>query len=155
MWIERRYDGIQPRGAPLGGAWALVAAGNFLGGFHWSPLNVISPNHARPCLRSISSSEQVLFLFIRTHSRNLSGQVLQCFPLQRIVVHIAMGPLPLPLAPRIVFKQSPYVPAPQVLPTQDEWESFHPELQRLYVRERRKLRYVMLYMERKYGFKAR
>ncbi|RVX68497.1 hypothetical protein B0A52_07921 [Exophiala mesophila] len=65
-----------------------------------------------------------------------------------------MAPTPLPLAPRIGIKEFPSIPAPQVLPTRDEWASFYPELERLYVRERRKLRYVMMYMERKHGFKA-
>lgn len=35
-----------------------------------------------------------------------------------------------------------------------EWEAWSPEIERLYVRERRKLRYVMRYTESEHGFNA-
>jgi hypothetical protein len=35
-----------------------------------------------------------------------------------------------------------------------EWAALYPDLERLYVRERRKLRYVMQYMESEHSFKA-
>lgn len=44
--------------------------------------------------------------------------------------------------------------APQLVPTQNEWAALYSEIGRLYVRERRKLRYIMQYMEREHGFKA-
>ena len=46
------------------------------------------------------------------------------------------------------------VPEPQRVPTHIEWAAFYPEIERLYVHERRKLRYVMQYMEREHGLKA-
>lgn len=47
-------------------------------------------------------------------------------------------------------------PRPQPLLTHSdvEWAALYPEIQRLYVRERRKLRYVMQCMESEHGFKA-
>ncbi|KAK5053800.1 hypothetical protein LTR84_001762 [Exophiala bonariae] len=44
--------------------------------------------------------------------------------------------------------------APYSAPTQDEWMAVYPEIERLYIRERRKLRYIMQYMEKTHGFKA-
>ncbi|SPN96801.1 uncharacterized protein DNG_00321 [Cephalotrichum gorgonifer] len=38
--------------------------------------------------------------------------------------------------------------------TEAEWASVYPHIQRMYIQERRKLRYVMAQMEEKYGFKA-
>ncbi|KAK4215444.1 hypothetical protein QBC37DRAFT_372075 [Rhypophila decipiens] len=38
--------------------------------------------------------------------------------------------------------------------TKADWEAMHPELERLYVMERRKLHEIMRYMETKHGFKA-
>jgi hypothetical protein len=35
-----------------------------------------------------------------------------------------------------------------------EWAAAQSELQRLYVQERRKLRYVMQFMDKEYGFRA-
>jgi hypothetical protein len=35
-----------------------------------------------------------------------------------------------------------------------EWAALYSDIERLYVRERRKLRYVMQYMESEHGFKA-
>lgn len=48
------------------------------------------------------------------------------------------------------------VPKPELLSshTESEWKAAYSEIERLYVRERRKLRYVMQYMEQGYGFKA-
>ena len=38
--------------------------------------------------------------------------------------------------------------------TEAEWAAMYPYIQRLYVQEHRKLRYVMQHMEEEYGFKA-
>jgi hypothetical protein len=46
------------------------------------------------------------------------------------------------------------VPTQRLVPTPDEWEALSPEIRRLYVDEHRKLRYIVQYMEREYGFKA-
>jgi hypothetical protein len=46
------------------------------------------------------------------------------------------------------------MPAPQLVPTHSQWAAMYTEIERLYVRERRKLRYIMQYMEREHGFKA-
>ena len=61
--------------------------------------------------------------------------------------------LPL-LVPRPSWPVASVVPAPQLVPTQNEWAALYSEIERLYVRERRKLRYIMQYMEREHGFKA-
>jgi len=47
-------------------------------------------------------------------------------------------------------------PKPQVVMTHSdvEWAALYPDIERLYVRERRKLRYVMQYMESEHSFKA-
>jgi hypothetical protein len=37
---------------------------------------------------------------------------------------------------------------------ESEWTAVYPEIERLYVLQRRKLRYVMQYMESEHGFKA-
>jgi hypothetical protein len=37
---------------------------------------------------------------------------------------------------------------------ESEWAAMYLEIERLYVHERRKLRYVIQYMEREHGFKA-
>ncbi len=59
-----------------------------------------------------------------------------------------------PLAPSAICRGGWTLPAPQPVPTYSDWETLHSEIERLYVRERRKLRYVIRYMEVKYGFKA-
>ena len=46
------------------------------------------------------------------------------------------------------------VPAPQAMPTQHEWATLYPEIERLYVHERRKLLNIIQVMESKHGFKA-
>jgi hypothetical protein len=38
--------------------------------------------------------------------------------------------------------------------SEPEWAAAYPHIQRLYVQKRRKLRYVMEYMEEKYNFQA-
>lgn len=38
--------------------------------------------------------------------------------------------------------------------TEAEWATMYPHIQRMYIQERRKLRYVMGHMEEKYGFRA-
>ena len=48
----------------------------------------------------------------------------------------------------------PAMPQPQKVPTPKDWAMRYNEIEHLYVRERRKLRYIMQYMEREYGFKA-
>jgi hypothetical protein len=45
-------------------------------------------------------------------------------------------------------------PKPALVHSDVEWAALYPEIERLYVRERRKLRYVMRYMESEHGFKA-
>jgi Clr5 domain len=60
----------------------------------------------------------------------------------------------LPLAPSADSMGRCIVPAPRPMPTNDDWTALQPEIENLYVRERRKLRYIMQYMETKYGFKA-
>ncbi|EPE32440.1 hypothetical protein GLAREA_07573 [Glarea lozoyensis ATCC 20868] len=37
---------------------------------------------------------------------------------------------------------------------ESEWATAYPEIERLYIRERRKLRYIIQFMEKKHGFKA-
>ena len=60
----------------------------------------------------------------------------------------------LPLAPSAQCKGGCTIPAPQRMPTNNDWTALRDEIERLYVSERRKLRYIMRYMEMKYGFKA-
>ena len=60
----------------------------------------------------------------------------------------------LPLAPSADSMGGCTVPAPRPMPTNDDWTALQHEIEKLYVRERRKLRYIMQYMETKYGFKA-
>ena len=45
-------------------------------------------------------------------------------------------------------------PEPAATHSDSEWAAMYPEIQRLYVGERRKLRYVMQYMEREHSFRA-
>lgn len=47
-------------------------------------------------------------------------------------------------------------PRPQSVLThsESEWAALYPEIERLYVHERRKLRYIMQLMETRHGFKA-
>ncbi|RMZ86473.1 hypothetical protein DV736_g6301, partial [Chaetothyriales sp. CBS 134916] len=61
--------------------------------------------------------------------------------------------LPL-LVPRPRRPIAPVVPAPQLVPTHKEWAALYSEIEQLYVRKRRKLRYIKQYMERKHGLKA-
>ena len=61
--------------------------------------------------------------------------------------------LPL-LAPSTTSPLPSVVYAPQTLPTKAQWAALRDEIERLYVHRRWKLRDVMHYMERLYGFKA-
>lgn len=45
-------------------------------------------------------------------------------------------------------------PQPALMYNELEWAAMYPEIERLYVRERRKLRYVIQYLEREHRFKA-
>ncbi|KAK3046156.1 hypothetical protein LTR09_012340 [Extremus antarcticus] len=60
--------------------------------------------------------------------------------------------------PRLVSRTSgpavAIVPEPQRLPTPDDWAARYFEIERLYVYERRKLRFIMQYMAREHNFKA-
>jgi hypothetical protein len=60
------------------------------------------------------------------------------------------------LAPKPSWPVASIAPKPQPVLTHSdsEWAALYPEMERLYVRERRKLRYVMQYMESEHGFKA-
>ncbi len=60
------------------------------------------------------------------------------------------------LAPRPGDLVSPITPSSRLslVHHELEWVAKYPELKRLYVNERRKLRYVIEYMEREYAFKA-
>jgi len=59
-----------------------------------------------------------------------------------------------PLVPRSTRHVAPAPPEPKALPTHDEWAAMYPEIERLYIRERRKLRHVVQVMQQKHGFKA-
>jgi len=59
-----------------------------------------------------------------------------------------------PLVPRSTRHVAPAVPEPQAMPTHGEWAAMYPDIERLYVRERRKLRHVVQVMQQKHGFKA-
>ena len=48
----------------------------------------------------------------------------------------------------------PVMSQSQKVPTPKDWADRYAEIERLYVHERRKLRFVMQYMEQKYVFKA-
>jgi hypothetical protein len=43
---------------------------------------------------------------------------------------------------------------PSIVPSPESWTSLRPEIERLYLRERRRLRHVRQYMEEMYGFRA-
>ncbi|KAF2492633.1 hypothetical protein BU16DRAFT_465981 [Lophium mytilinum] len=58
------------------------------------------------------------------------------------------------LLPRHDWPLKSVVTTPNAVPTQNDWAASYAEIGRLYVRERRKLRYIMQYMEREHGFKA-
>ena len=60
------------------------------------------------------------------------------------------------LAPRPSRVVASIAPKPQSVLTHSdsEWATLYPEIERLYVREHRKLRYVMQYMESEHDFKA-
>ena len=60
----------------------------------------------------------------------------------------------LPLVPKTGNAFAPRVLARLFVPAQDDWAASYYEIERLYVRERRKLRYVMQHMTEQYGFKA-
>ena len=51
-------------------------------------------------------------------------------------------------------RHAPAALEPQAIPTQGEWAAMYPEIERLYVLERRKLRHVVQVMKQKHGFKA-
>ena len=82
-----------------------------------------------------------------------SSCIKEKFPAARAHAHIHMT-LPL-LAPSGDCPSGwTAVPSPQPVPTNSDWATLYSEIERLYVRERRKLRYVMRYMDTTYGFKA-
>jgi hypothetical protein len=60
------------------------------------------------------------------------------------------------LASRPSWPVASIAPKPKLVLTHSdpEWAALYPEMERLYVRERRKLRYVMQYMESEHSFKA-
>ncbi|KAF1850820.1 uncharacterized protein K460DRAFT_400862 [Cucurbitaria berberidis CBS 394.84] len=60
-----------------------------------------------------------------------------------------LAPRPNPLAASVVSKSQP-----ALTHTDSEWAASYHIIERLYVNERRKLRYVMQYMENEHGFKA-
>lgn len=60
----------------------------------------------------------------------------------------------LPSGPLASWPAAPTVRDPQHVPASDDWATLYPEIERLYVRERRKLRYIVQYMEKQHGFKA-
>lgn len=66
-----------------------------------------------------------------------------------------LAPRPVPTssnnAARVTASQRSAVPEYH---TAAEWAAMYPYIQRMYVQERRKLRYVMRHMEEKYGFRA-
>lgn len=45
-------------------------------------------------------------------------------------------------------------PRQKLMYSEPEWAAVYPEIKRLYIYDRRKLRYIMQYMEREHGFKA-
>ena len=49
---------------------------------------------------------------------------------------------------------SPSEPGPGAVPGPTDWAVLYDDIERLYVRERRKLRYVMRFVEAKYHLKA-
>ncbi|KAK4691714.1 hypothetical protein P7C71_g5343, partial [Lecanoromycetidae sp. Uapishka_2] len=60
------------------------------------------------------------------------------------------------LAPRPAYSVSPITPGSRLalVHQESEWAARYPDIKRLYVTERRKLRYVIQYMEREHRFKA-
>ena len=58
------------------------------------------------------------------------------------------------LLPRPSRHVTPYPRIPSSPPTQEAWSTVHAEIERLYVRERRKLQYIMQYMKKEHGFDA-
>jgi hypothetical protein len=65
---------------------------------------------------------------------------------------VALGGYPSPIP--LPGSHFPKCPAPQRIPTEQDWTALYSVIQRLYIRERRKLRYVMRYMEDEHGLKA-
>ncbi|KAK3326131.1 hypothetical protein B0H66DRAFT_550148 [Apodospora peruviana] len=59
-----------------------------------------------------------------------------------------------PRRPNCPVTSNESTPAPPLSHTAQEWTAMYPEIKRLYVHERRRLQYVMRYMEREHGFKA-
>jgi hypothetical protein len=60
-----------------------------------------------------------------------------------------------PLAAKPAPKSTPLKkPSLSIHHSEEEWEAVRPVIERLYTRERRKLRYVMEIMEEKHNFKA-
>lgn len=45
-------------------------------------------------------------------------------------------------------------PLPPVMYNESQWAAVYPEIEKLYIHQRRKLRYVMQYMEKEHGFRA-
>lgn len=45
-------------------------------------------------------------------------------------------------------------PQPVLMHSDQEWAAMYPDIERLYVRERRKLRYIIQFMEKEHRFKA-
>ena len=58
------------------------------------------------------------------------------------------------LVPRPSEPSSAKAVKPPHVPTQEEWVARYRTIERLYVQERRRLRFVMSYMESEHGFKA-
>lgn len=61
---------------------------------------------------------------------------------------------PRPLLPKSITLVVPATLEPQLAPTPYEWGEHFPIIKRLYADERRRLKYVVAYMEREYDFKA-
>ncbi len=59
-------------------------------------------------------------------------------------------------APRPGESTVPLTPGPRLALVHNdlEWAANYSEIERLYIHERRKLRYVVQYMEKEHGFKA-
>lgn len=60
------------------------------------------------------------------------------------------------LAPRPGWSGTHVTPRPQLVLThcESEWAALRPQIERMYIQERRKLRYLMQKMESEHGFKA-
>ena len=58
------------------------------------------------------------------------------------------------LLPQPSMHVTPHPRIPLLQPTQEAWSAVHTEIERLYIRERRKLQYVIQYMKKEHGFNA-